>query len=138
VSDEARAALEARGHLRNAEPTDDRTWAYRADPDHFDALRAVLNDPAVEDVAGIDRKSMRLAEWGAATRLAFRSVGLDHLVLGPPVVSALSQPTLSALLFYLCWSMPAAAFALWWLRPRRNTGGPAGVAPDALIRHSAV
>jgi len=133
VSDTDRAALEQRGHLLAAEPTDPRTWAYRADPDHFEALREVLHDPGVEDVAGIDRQRMRMTEWEPAARLVLRSWGLDHLEPGPPVVSALSYPNLTAVLFYLCWSMPAAALALWSLKPRPAAAArPQGDA-DALV-----
>jgi len=132
VSDQARTAFEERARLLNAEPTDDRTWAYRADPDGFGALREVLNGPAVEDVAGIDRQSMRLTEWEPAVRLALRSVGLDHLALGPPVVSALSHDTLTVLLFYLCWSMPVAGLVLWWVKLRLATDGSAREGTGAM------
>lgn len=133
VSEQERAVFEQRARLLSAEPTDTRTWAYRADPDGFEALGEVLNSPAVEDVAGIDRQSMRLTEWEPAMRLALRSVGLDHLEPGPPIVSALAASTLSVVLFYLCWSMPAVAFLLWWLKPRRAPAGSSPVDVDAVI-----
>ena len=117
VTQEARIALERRGQLLYGEALEGRTWGYRVNPDALDALGTVINQAAVEDVSGIDRKRLRLTDEPVVAR-ALRVTKLDRLALGPLALSILSYRNCAAFLFYLCWSLPVFAFLLWLLTPR--------------------
>lgn len=73
VDDRTRDAAETRHGLmegvRHGAPAD-RTWEYRLGDPSTGSIRALLEDPAVEDTGGIDRAGLRLAEpyWARAWR----------------------------------------------------------------------
>lgn len=117
VTDDTRSAIEQRGQLRNGEFLEKRTWGYRVPLDALGALGTVINEPAVEDVSGIDRSTLRLTGESLSQRL-FRGTNLGRLEFGPPVRSIVSLGNVEPFLFYLCYLLPAFALVLWWRVPR--------------------
>ena len=73
--------------LLHGEHLDERTWRYRVDRDRTDALRQLLVSQDVEDVNGVDRRTLefdtRHTIWQAVLeRLPWRGVRA-----GPPITS---------------------------------------------------
>lgn len=112
TTDAARRALEERGQLHFGEAAQGRTWRYRVDRDALDALAGVLDEPAVEEVHGIGRATLRLPAE-APEQWIRRVTKLHRLELGPPIRSIVSTRNCVALLFYLCYILPVFALLLW-------------------------
>ena len=113
VTDEARRAIEQRGHLLFGRAMDGRTRAYRVDRGAVDALGTIINEPAVEVVDGINRNTLSLPDESFAQRF-LRVTKLHRLQLGPPIPSIASRENCGTFLFYLCYLLPGGAFLLWW------------------------
>jgi hypothetical protein len=112
VDESTRLAIESQYRLRDGKlngPPRDRTWSYRMADASIDNLRALLQDPRVEDTHGVDRASSRLSAETFLMRLG-RRVPLMRWRLFP---DAWNLANATALLYYLLrWLPLAAALAL--------------------------
>ena len=61
VSADGRVTLEIKYQLGNGEPRNDRTWRYELWDTSSQNVLALINDPLVEDTAGIDRATATLS-----------------------------------------------------------------------------
>lgn len=66
IDDTRRRELEDRYQLRESVSHEDRTWRYPLGDSSSGNLAALIHDPAVEDTAGIDRATAKLAEETAS------------------------------------------------------------------------
>jgi hypothetical protein len=118
VDDDARLATERTVPLLHGEHIEGRTWRYRIDWNRTDALAPLFSGTDVEDVDGIDRRTLALdtaRPWG--TRV-LDSVGVRGVRFGPPIVSLAENA--GPFLFYTVWLLPFAAFLLWLKRGDRD------------------
>jgi hypothetical protein len=118
VGEASRMAHERAVPLLHAEHLDERTWRYRVERDRTDALRQLLVSQDVEDVNGVDRRTLefdtRHTIWQAVLeRLPWRGVRV-----GPPITSL--GDNAGPFLFYSAWLLPIAAFFLWRGQPSQN------------------
>jgi hypothetical protein len=113
AGDEARAQAEQRHALLGGvhqNTADGRTWLYRLTATPATALRAIVNDPSVEDTDGIDRSTLALYEplWTRAQRTFPTS--LLQMLPGP-----WNADNAGAVLHYLLWAVPAIAAGVLFL-----------------------
>jgi hypothetical protein len=112
VDDDSRKAAEARHALVDGTPRggqDERTWRYRIEDSSAPSLRALLDDPLVQDTSGIDQRRMTLTPEPWWTR-AQRAVPLLRLRL---FAGAWHGDNADTLLYYLFHWLPfGAALAL--------------------------
>ena len=113
-----RVAHERAVPLLHGERLDEPTWRYRVERHRTDALRQLLVSQDVEDVNGVDRRTLesdtRQTIWQAVLeRLPGRGVRA-----GLPITSL--GDNAGPFLFYSAWLLPVAAFFLWRGQPSPN------------------
>jgi hypothetical protein len=59
ISEAQRTSLERRYHLINGDPREGRTWAYQLSDTSTDNIRAMVQDPNVEDTSDMNRVKFR-------------------------------------------------------------------------------
>jgi hypothetical protein len=118
VDDRLRREHEHGVPLLHAEHLDGRTWRYRIGWDQTAALAPLFISTDVEDVEGINRRTLELETTRPFGTRALESLGLRGLRLGPPLVSLAGNA--GPFLFYTVWLLPLAAFLLWLTMADRN------------------
>ena len=111
VDEGTRLAHERAVPLLHAEHIDDRTWRYRIEWNRTDAVAPLFAGSDVEDVDGINRRTLELDARQPFGARVVASLGLRGLRFGPPIVS-LSENA-GPFLFYSAWLLPLLAFVLW-------------------------
>jgi len=111
VDEGTRLAHERAVPLLHAEHIDDRTWRYRIEWNRTDAVAPLFAGGDVEDVDGINRRTLELDARQPFGARVVASLGLRGLRFGPPIVS-LSEDA-GPFLFYSAWLLPLLAFVLW-------------------------
>ena len=114
ATDTARRAREVRHGLTSAARVEDRTWSYVLTDHETGNLRALIQDPIVDDTAGIDRGTFQVVPERWKSWLE-RKLFLLRLSLAPGVFTA--QNAL-AWFYYLTMLVPIVALgwvgAAWW------------------------
>jgi hypothetical protein len=90
VDTATRQRLEAQYRLADPEQLDDRTWRYDLIDPRTDAIRAIVNDPAVADTHDINRSSYALDAAAVRTSRRQRFAGGDAIVAGADALSAIA------------------------------------------------
>ena len=117
VDDESRKAAEVRHTLVDGvsrEGPDSRTWKYRIEDSSTASLRAILDDSAVADVSGIERRRVGLTPEPWWTR-AQRAAPILRVRLFP---GAWNPDTAKAILFYLFHGLPLVGIFALTLKTR--------------------
>lgn len=111
-----RSALEGRYGLRNGEPDEGATWRYDLADRSRDNIRALLQDPAVDDTGYIDRDALTVP--APDIRLAIRP-------LPYPFSDRFDHPSQLLQLHQTMWLLLAGGVLLWaaraWSERRRRT-----------------
>jgi hypothetical protein len=111
IDDAARMAREREVPLLHPEHVENRTWRYRIEWDRSEALAPLFASADVEDVNGVDRRTLALDAPRPFRSRALDAIGLRGLRFGPAIVS-LSRNA-GPFLFYTAWLLPFAVFLLW-------------------------
>jgi predicted lipoprotein with Yx(FWY)xxD motif len=90
VDTATRQRLEAQYRLADPEQLDDRTWRYDLIDPRTDAIRAIVNDPAVADTHDINRGSYALDAAAVRTSRRQRFAGGDAIVAGADALSVIA------------------------------------------------
>ena len=114
VDDQTREALEQRYHMDRVEHDEGTTWRYHIRDTSPANLRAIQNDPHVEDTDGFNRL-VQARSWRSAWRLLQLEPGWRV------------QENSLAVLFWLSWLLPVAAIALLVARRRDHSTADAAV-----------
>ena len=105
-----------------------RTWSYLVADESTEHIRRIVNDPAVEDTAGIDRGRMTLEHPTSMWSVWARHVPLMRLRLLPDFEA---EGNAGAVLFYVLVALPIAALVVLLVARRTMTrteiGGIAGL-----------
>ena len=118
VDDAMRVKHEQEVGLLHAEHEGDRTWRYRIEWDRTGALAPLFTSADVEDVDGIDRRTLTLDSNRSFASRVIDAIGVRGLRFGPPVVSL--GENAGPFLFYTAWLLPLAAFLLWLTSRNRD------------------
>ena len=125
VDDRVRLAHERGVPLLFAEQVDGRTWRYRVAWNPTTELRQLLEGPDVEDVSGVDRKTLEFEQARPLSAAVLHQLGLYGLEPGPPLTSL--PQNAAPFLYYTAWLLPIVTIMVWaW---RRRTGQPSGSIP---------
>jgi|RhiMethySRZTD1v2_1073278.scaffolds.fasta_scaffold00163_46 hypothetical protein len=119
VDDGLRRERERVVPLLHAEHLDGQTWRYRIGWDRAKALAPLLTGNDVEDVEGIDRRTLELETARPLGTRVLETLGLLGLRPGPPIVSLVKNA--GPLLFYMAWLLPFAAFLFWLKQEHRDS-----------------
>ncbi len=122
ISDDVRASRERRLPLLFPEHLEGRTWRYRIDPARRDELAALFGGADVEDVEGMNRRTLELEPAESIWRQTLRRLSFDRLVVVP--LSDAWLQNAAAFVFLLCWALPPAALLLWLVQRRRADTSP--------------
>jgi hypothetical protein len=122
ISDDDREARERRLPLLFPEHLEGRTWRYRVDPGRRDELRALFGGPDIEDVEGMNRRTLEPEPAESMWRRTLRGLGLDRLVLVP--ISDAWLQNAAALVFRVCWALPPLALLVWLVQRRHAHTSP--------------
>ncbi len=127
LSDAAQVQRETDHGLTRLDPIGPRSWQYELSDWSSLAIGRLVQDPAVADTQGIDRKELRLtgAEPGAVASLLVR-------VWGPGRGMRL-RPNAVAALFYAVWLLPFAAAVLLLAGWRTATAPARAVVLMAIV-----
>ena len=121
VDERTREALEQRYHMDRVEHDEGTTWRYQIRDTSSSNLRAITNDPHVEDTHGFDRLAQ---EDGWRNRLRWPQPGPGWRI----------HENGLAVLFWLSWLLPVLAMALLVARRHeRSTSESALVAMLAVL-----
>ena len=109
VSPSDRAALERQYDLRSGEPIDGTTtgWRYELGDGSRDNIRALVEDPAVDDTGDIDRDTFSVT--GRDIRVSMRSPAY-------PFSDRFDRPSQLLQLHYSVWLLLAGGILLWSAR----------------------
>lgn len=112
VDEQTRAALEQQYRMDRVAYDEGTTWRYRINDTSPSNLRAIQNDPHVEDTDGFNRLA-QARNWRSAWRLL-------HLGLGWRI-----QENSLAVLFWVSWLLPMTAIAMLVARRREHSAADA-------------
>jgi hypothetical protein len=115
VSEASRQTHERAVPLLHAEHLTERTWRYRVGRNRTEALRQLLAGADVEDVNGIDRRTLEFDTGQTIGQAVLERLHLRGVRAGPPITSL--GENAGPLLFYSAWLLPFAAFLLWRRQP---------------------
>ena len=107
-----RRALESRYGLAGPLPVGDTTWSYLPTDDRRDTLRALVEDPMVDDTHGIDRSSAELAFDESLIRRVDRAIPLLRTRVLPGILTVDNALAWS---YYVELLLPLLGFA-WLVR----------------------
>jgi len=116
VDETTRQAKEAQYGLLRGEARDENTWRYALASDEVDRIRALVQDPAVEDTHGIDRSTFRVNLAEDLTVRLQRQIPLLRLHMAPGLMT---EANAVAWLYYLTILAPFAAGVLLVVRRHR-------------------
>jgi len=125
-----RVERERRYQLADGTQDDGRTWNYKLRDHRFENIRAIVNDPQIEDTANIDRTDPATAGHSLVDRLR-RTLRTPPSVAVAPGV--LSRNNGIAWLYYLFMALPYVVLAICVLPVLRRQP-----APDSWMRIAPV
>lgn len=129
VTPETRAQAERELRLADAEPRgDDRNWSYAVDEPSPARIAAIVQDPRVDDTAGINRRTFALSAQPARG-------GLFGWRVAPGVLQAANA---TPWLLMVGWSVIVASIVCLAWPPLRNAVERPEVPPAALAAVSAL
>jgi hypothetical protein len=132
---EARQALLARYRLTPIRSEGPQVQQVRMSAEAVDAVRALVNEPIVEDTAGIDRSAARLpwTTWGPVERWRFRYPWLRVRIF-PAIDERTRASEAVAVIFH---SVPLLVLAMAALTGRARTSAPPWLTPRRLALFAA-